>query len=101
MSDVFAIVLDVSGTRSVSGDRRTLRGFARVKVLAVTDQGVSVEVLDGSGVARGRTLSVRPHDVYASPEEVEYFPKIVGFLLEGLECPERPAVSMKEAPCDG
>lgn len=90
----FAIFAAVSGKASVSGVRRTLVGAARVKVLDVQERGVLVRVLDGSGISVGSEARLPAGDVYASPEEIDYFGDLVGFLWGGVPCKDRPPTSL-------
>lgn len=94
--NAFAVILDVTGKNSISGASRTLRGFARVRVLKVSGAGAQVQVLAGSGVLPGVIL-VRTQDVYASEPERAYFPGLVGWLLSGVPCGDRPPVSLEAA----
>ena len=94
--NAFAVILDASGKRSVSGESRTLRGFARVRVMVVSGGSAQVEVLAGSGVASG-VMTVRAQDVYASESERAYFPALVRRLMSGTPCGDRPPVSLEGA----
>lgn len=92
--DTFAAFPTTSGRASVSGERRTVAGFGRVRVLGKSPLGVHVEVVAGSGVPEGFRSHARPVDVYESPAELEYFERLIDFLFGGgLPPGDRPPCS--------
>jgi len=95
----YAVILDASGSRSVSGERKTLRGFARVAVLGVSGAGAQVEILAGSGPMRalaGWQFTVPTKDLYASKDERAYFGKLAMWFTTGETPPgDRPPVSLE------
>lgn len=99
--NAFAVILDAGGSRSISGERKVLRGFARVRVLEVSGADARVEILVGEGPMRalaGWQFTVPTKDLYASKDERAYFGKLAKWFTTGEAPPgDRPPVSLEAA----
>jgi hypothetical protein len=71
--------------------RSTVEGYARVKLLDAKDDRVQVKVVKGTVHSKGFKLWLPRHDVYITPDENDYFGRLVTWIHNGNKPPgDRP-----------
>lgn len=67
--EAFCLLYEIVGTRSVSGDRKTLKGAARVRIDAITEAGYDVVIVAANGGVAGHRMTVPRGQLYATVGE--------------------------------
>jgi len=64
--EAWCLLLDVAGTASKSGDRKRLRGFARLRIAMICGEGYECVIITASGGVPGHRVTCSRNELYAT-----------------------------------